>query len=71
MQGFNPTPQCEFKEAGCRWRQGSSEKDANDQRITEGMFIGPLVTRTFDPWDPLHSDSFRVEQETPRYFLLR
>jgi hypothetical protein len=51
--------------------KGLSEKDSNDQRVTEGMFSGPLVTMTLDPWDPMHSDSFRVEQEAPRYFMLR
>jgi hypothetical protein len=67
--------------------KGSSKKDSNDQRITEGMFSESLATRALplaasrffkfimwggiDPWNPMHSDLFGVEQETPRYFMLR
>jgi hypothetical protein len=65
MRGFNPTLQYRFKEAGCRKRQGSSEKNSNDKRINEDMFFEHSTPPLWgiDPLNPMHGAAFGLSKK--------
>jgi hypothetical protein len=76
-----------FRGQGCKDLRVRVKRIQKIRGSPRGLFSEPLATRALplaasrffkfimwggiDPWDPIYSDSFRVEQEDPRYSMLR